>query len=250
MSKNDNFITYDKNFFEIKFNDNLDSEFENILRNNPYTEQDKIDELFSHLVILDEIKKHRNIEEKNLITKNIDFSISYAENGKKITEYLSIPFGMGHFSKGIEHLIEIGRVELDKDGGQKKDKIINFLKEKCSALIKPPKITIEKLEKNGWDTLDRCAEILNTISTPELSHFIKGFLETGKESKNKLEEIHKEKMKDSNITSHKTDTKNNKNQEKIEDMKRKVEKIANQKKTNLNPQEKEINNYKNLGMAR
>lgn len=47
-----------------------------------------------------------------------------------------------------------------------------------------------------------------------------------------------------------TDTKNNKNQEKIEDMKRKVEKIANQKKTNLNPQEKEINNYKNLGMAR
>lgn len=59
----------------------MDSEFENILRNNPYTEQDKIDELFSHLVVLDEIKKHRNIEEKNLITKNIDFSISYAEKG-------------------------------------------------------------------------------------------------------------------------------------------------------------------------
>lgn len=57
-------------------------------------------------------------------------------------------------------------------------------------------------------------------------------------------------MKDSNITSHQKDTKNNKNQEKIEDMKRKVEKIANQKKTNLNTQEKEINNYKNLGMAR
>lgn len=79
---NENVIAYDENFFEIKFNDNLDPEFGNILRKNPYTEQNKIDELLSHLVTIDEIKKHKNIAEKNLVTKNIDFSISYVENGK------------------------------------------------------------------------------------------------------------------------------------------------------------------------
>lgn len=65
------------------------------------------------------------------------------ENGKKITENLSIPFGMGHFAKGIEHLKEIGRVEYDTP---QKDSL-SFLKEKFQALTKPPKIPIESLEK-------------------------------------------------------------------------------------------------------
>lgn len=65
---NENVITYDENFFEIKFNDNLDLEFGNILRNNPYTEQNKIDELLSFSYHRWN-KKHKNIAEKNLVTK-------------------------------------------------------------------------------------------------------------------------------------------------------------------------------------
>lgn len=244
---------YDDNYFEIKFSEKLDEkEFGNILRNNPYVEQDKIDEVLSHLVTLDEIKKEMNLVNKNLITKNIDFSISYIENGEKITENLSVPFGMGHFSKGIEHLREIGKTEYDKNQQIQKNKTLNFLKNKFKALELPPKIKLENLEKNGWDTLDKCAEILNTISTPELSSFIKNFLETKGKPQDKnnplndLVKILKENAKNQSKESSNID----KNRaEQITAMKEKVKNSVNQKKSNLN-REKEISRQSELEIAK
>lgn len=210
---------YDENYFEIKFDEKLDEkEFGNILRNNPYVEQDKIDEVLSHLVTLDEIKKEKNLADKNLITKNINFSISYIENNEKITENLSVPFGMGHFAKGIEHLRKIGKIEYDKNQQIQNNKTLNLLKEKFKALELPPKIKLENLEKQGWDTLEKCAEILNTISTPELSSFVKNFLE----NKGKIKENFSNQLKDENIDKSKV--------EQIAEMKEKVKNFVNQKK--------------------
>lgn len=240
-------LQYEDNYFEIKFDGKLnEQEFGNILRDNPYVEQDKIDEVLSHLVTLDEIKKENNLINSNLITKNIDFSISYIENGEKITENLSVPFGMGHFSKGIEHLRKIGKIEYDKHQKIKKDKTLYFLKEKFKALELPPKVNLSNLEKNGWDTLDKCAEILNTISTPELSSFIKNFLETKGKSKdknnssNKSLETLKENQKINEIDS---------KESKVAEMKEKIKNSINQKKSNLN-KEKEISRQYELEVAK
>lgn len=240
-------LQYEDNYFEIKFDEKLnEQEFGNILRGNPYVEQDKIDEVLSHLVTLDEIKKENNLINRNLITKNIDFSISYIENGEKITENLSVPFGMGHFSKGIEHLRKIGKIEYDKHQEIKKDKTLDFLKEKFKALELPPKVNLSNLEKNGWDTLDRCAEILNTISTPELSSFIKNFLETKGKSKDKNNSSNKslEGLKE-NPNINQIDSK----ESKVAEMKEKIKNSINQKKSNLN-KEKEISRQYELEVAK
>lgn len=244
---------YDDNYFEIKFDENLDEkEFGNILRNNPYVEQDKIDEVLSHLVTLDEIKKETNLINKNLITKNIDFSISYIENNQKITENLSVPFGMGHFSKGIEHLREIGKTEYDKNQQIQKNKTLDFLKNKFKALELPPKIKLENLEKSGWDTLDKCAELLNTISTPELSSFIKNFLESkgkAQDKNNPLNDLVKT-LKENTKNQSKESLNIDKNRaEQIAEMKEKVKNSVNQKKSNLN-KEKEISRKSELEIAK
>lgn len=245
MKQNDKKPKIADDYFEIKFDENLnEKEFGNILRNNPYTEQDKIDKILSHLVTLDEVKKEQNLTERNLITKNIDFSISYAENGEKITENLSIPFGMGHFSKGIEHLREIGKIEYDKNQQIQKNKTLNFLKEKCKSLELPPTINISELEKKGWNTLDKTAEILNTISSPELSSFIQNFLNSKGKPTEKPSDITKKENEKSNQYSTDSDR-----EKQIAEMKAKVKSVVNQKKSEVT-KEKEISKNQTLEVVK
>lgn len=245
MKQNDKKPRIADDYFEIRFDEKLDEkEFGNILRNNPYIEQNEIDEVLSHLVILDEVQKEKNLVDKNLITKNINFSISYAENGEKITENLSIPFGMGHFSRGIEHLREIGKIEYDKKQEIQKNKTLNFLKEKCKSLELPPTININELEKKGWDTLDKTAEILNTISSPELSSFIQNFLNSKGKPTEKPTDIAKKENEKSNQYSTDFDR-----EKQIAEMKAKVKSVVNQKKSEV-VKEKEVSKSQKLEVVK
>lgn len=170
-------IKTDDNFFEISFKD---SETNRLL--NLYTEhkdtygqnenKEEIDEVLSHLVALDAARK-----EKIKNDGNIDFTISYGLNGKRVEESMSVPLGMGHFGKGINHLRENfgANLESNIDSKQEKDNTSNRLDKICSALKMPPKLALDELDEKGWDTIGKMADLAKGLSSPELAGFLAGF---------------------------------------------------------------------------
>ncbi|WP_110558748.1 hypothetical protein [Helicobacter cinaedi] len=170
-------IKTDDNFFEISFKD---SETNRLL--NLYTEhkdtygqnenKEEIDEVLSHLVALDAARK-----EKIKNDGNIDFTISYGLNGKRVEESMSVPLGMGHFGKGINHLRENfgANLESNIDSKQEKDNTSNRLDKICSALKMPPKLALGELDEKGWDTIGKMADLAKGLSSPELAGFLAGF---------------------------------------------------------------------------
>ena len=75
--------------------------------------------LFSHLVALDVARKENIKSNGNIDTPNIEFSIAYGLNGRRVEEYMSVPLGMGHFETGINHLRENFGVDLESKVAQK-----------------------------------------------------------------------------------------------------------------------------------
>ena len=175
-------IKTDDNFFEISFKD---SETNRLL--NLYTEhkdtygqnenKEEIDEVLSHLVALDAARKEKIKNDGDIDTPNIDFTISYGLNGKRVEESMSVPLGMGHFGKGINHLRENfgANLESDIDSKQEKDNTSNRLDKICSALKMPPKLALDELDEKGWDTIGKMADLAKGLSSPELAGFLAGF---------------------------------------------------------------------------
>ena len=167
-----------KTNFSIYIDKDTDKEFEVLLQKQPYINEKEISELFSHLVHIDETQKEKNIFDGKLNNKFIKMKFSYPnpdEPSKSETEILKIPLGYGHFSRGLEHLREIGKENLDKEVS-KSDKFFKALSEKYDKYLKnPTAIGIDSLQKSGWATMESCAKILECFPSEELQQLLKGF---------------------------------------------------------------------------
>lgn len=232
----------DKNtYFNVDIDKNISEEFHYLFEKAPYTTEKEIGELFSHLVYIDEIQKEKNIQDSKLSSKVIKLKFIYNDNNGAKVENLQIPFGQGHFSKGIKHLREIGKIDWEKD---LKEQDLN---EKLSKifdkyLTKPPALDV--LKEVGGSTLKQCAKILDTIPSPELQSFLQAFMSGDENFRDKLFDFKdKEKTQEQEQKSNENEKSKD---EKIKEMQQETKAIA-QKKGKTKEREREINNFKDLG---
>ncbi len=165
-------------FFEISFEDSQTNRLLNLVTEHKDTygqneNKEEIDSVLSHLVALDAARKEKIKNDGNIDTPNIDFTISYGLNGKRVEESMSVPLGMGHFEKGINYLRENFGVDLEskKETQKLNSRLDNF----CSALKMPPKLALDELDEKGWDTIDKMADLAKGLSSPEFAGFLAGF---------------------------------------------------------------------------
>ena len=237
-------------YFNVDIDKNISEEFQYLLEKAPYTTEKEIGELFSHLVYIDEIQKEKNAQDSKISDKVIKLKFMYNDNDGAKVENLQIPFGQGHFSKGIKHLREIGKIDwenqlkeqnLDEELGKTYDKY----------LTKPPATDV--LTEVGSSTLKQCAKILETVPSPELQGFIAAFMGGDEKARNKLFVKDEENEKKQDSTKDKEETKkpseNEKNKEyKVKDFKQEVKSAAQKKRNNTKEREKIRSNYKDLGI--
>ncbi|WP_395149009.1 hypothetical protein [uncultured Helicobacter sp.] len=165
-------------FFEISFEDSQTNRLLNLVTEHKDTygqneNKEEIDSVLSHLVALDAARKEKIKNDGNIDTPNIDFTISYGLNGKRVEESMSVPLGMGHFEKGINYLRENFGVDLESK--KETQKLNNRLDNFCSALKMPPKLALDELDEKGWDTIDKMADLAKGLSSPEFAGFLAGF---------------------------------------------------------------------------
>ena len=173
-------------FFEISFEDSQTNRLLNLVTEHKDTygqneNKEEIDSVLSHLVALDAARKEKIKNDGNIDTPNIDFTISYGLNGKRVEESMSVPLGMGHFEKGINYLRENFGVDLESK--KETQKLNNRLDNFCSALKMPPKLALDELDEKGWDTIDKMADLAKGLSSPEFAGFLAGFQEAIKEKR-------------------------------------------------------------------
>lgn len=222
-------------FFKVEVDKNISDEFSYLLEKSPYTSENEIAELFSHLVYVDEAQKEKNLQDLKLNDKAIKLRFILNDNGENKVENLHIPLGQGHFSKGINHLREIGKINWENDIKE------NSLSQKLSEifdkyLTKPPVLDIA--QQGTLATLQKCADILETVPSPELQEFLTAFMGDKKQTikyfsnnENKKEDREQEKSKE----------------EKIADLKAKVKNFS-EKKSNIKERAREITNHKDRGI--
>lgn len=165
-------------FFEISFEDSQTNRLLNLVTEHKDTygqneNKEEVDSVLSHLVALDAARKEKIKNDGNIDTPNIDFTISYGLNGKRVEESMSVPLGMGHFEKGINYLRENFGVDLESK--KETQKLNNRLDNFCSALKMPPKLALDELDEKGWDTIDKMADLAKGLSSPEFAGFLAGF---------------------------------------------------------------------------
>lgn len=181
MSIFNNLKKTDDDFFEISFESNETNKALSLANEHKDTygqnnNKDEIDSVLSHLVALDVARKENIKSNGNIDTPNIEFSIAYGLNGKRVEEYMSVPLGMGHFEKGINHLRENFGVDLESKVAQKeKEHTDTRLDKFCSALKMPPTLSLDELDEKGWDTIGKMADLAKGLSSPELAGFLAGF---------------------------------------------------------------------------
>lgn len=260
MSILNNLVKTSDDFFEISFESNDINRLLNLSRDEKDTygqngNKDEIDSVLSHLVALDSARKENIKSDGNIDTPNIEFTIAYGQNGKRIEESMSVPLGMGHFEKGINYLRENFGVDLESQAAQKEKEHINKrLDNFCSALKMPPNLALDDLEEKGWDTIGKMADLAKGLSSPELASFLAGFQGAIKHHQQKDGEMDNEKFaqlmaKKLNMSAkearqviesaqarknkdHINESKNEVSQEKINEIKKKSEEaIKNQKKS-------------------
>lgn len=191
MSIFNNLKKTDDDFFEISFESNETNKTLSLVNEHKDTygqnnNKDEIDSVLSHLVALDVARKENIKSNGNIDTPNIEFSIAYGLNGKRVEEYMSVPLGMGHFEKGINHLRENFGVDLESKAAQKeKEHTDTRLDKFCSALKMPPTLSLDELDDRGWDTIDKMASLAQGLSSPELAGFLAGFQGAIKENQGK-----------------------------------------------------------------
>lgn len=183
----------EKNYFNVYISNDIDKEFASLLEKHPYTNEEEIGQLFSHLAHIDKVQQEKSISEGKICDKFIKLKFNYPNpdnNGKGETEELKIPLGQGHFSKGLNHLREIGRTNLEQNIDKKKAFFDN-LSEKYDKYLKiPTKIGIDTLQKAGWGTMEACARIVDIVPSPELQELLKGLsLGAKKEKDNNAKEL-------------------------------------------------------------
>ena len=265
-------MTKQYNYFNVEIDKNIDKEFASLLEKQPYTKEEEIQQLFSHLTYIDKIQQEKNINDGKICDKFIKLKLCYPnpENNKGEVEELKIPLGQGHFSKGINHLREIGRINLTQKIDKKKEFFDN-LSEKYDKYLKiPTKIGIDTLQKTGWGTMEACAKIIDIAPSPELQEFLKGLsLSGGKETKDNTKDLSQvmqdflEQIKQNKDIvpiakeSEKEKEVKNPNEptaEFSENDKKKIREAAKNsvKKNNVNHHKKEyeLSNNKSIGMAR
>lgn len=213
----------------------------------PYTTEKEIGELFSHLVYIDEMQKEKNAQDSKISDKIIKFQFCYNDNDGAKVENLQIPFGQGHFSKGINHLREVGKIDWEKQLKEQSldDKLSNIYDK---YLTKPPAADV--LTEVGSNTLKQCAKILETVPSPELQGFIAAFMGGDEKVRSKLFANDKEnenKQDDTKEKTKKTSENEKSKEEVIKNFKQEVKTIA-QKKSNIKERERERSNYKDLGI--
>ncbi|MCX2683801.1 hypothetical protein OQH60_07960 [Campylobacter sp. MIT 21-1685] len=163
-------------YFNVEIDKNIDKELANLLEKQPYTNEEEIGELFSHLAHIDKVQQEKNINDGKIQNKFIQLKLCYPnpENNKGELETLKIPLGQGHFTKGLNHLREIGRIELEKSLDTKKEFFKKLSERYDKYLRMPTKIGIDILQKSGWGTMENCAKIMDIAPSPELQEFLKG----------------------------------------------------------------------------
>ncbi|WP_270985538.1 hypothetical protein [Campylobacter helveticus] len=163
------------------------------MEKHPYTNEEEIGQLFSHLAHIDKMQQEKSISEGKICNKFIKLKFNYPNpdnNGKGETEELKISLGQGHFSKGLNHLREIGRTNLEQKVDKRKEFFDNLSKKYDEYLKIPTKIGIDTLQKTGWGTMETCAKIVDIVPSPELQELLKGLsLETKKEKNNSAKEL-------------------------------------------------------------
>lgn len=234
-------------YFNVYIDKDIDEEFQYLLEKEPYVSEEEIGELFSHLVYIDEIQKEKNAQDSKLSDKIIKLKFTYNDNDGAKVENLQIPFGQGHFSKGINHLREIGKIDWEKQlKEQSLDDKLSKIYDKY--LTKPPAADV--LTEVGSNTLKQCAKILETVPSPELQGFIAAFMGGDEKVRSKLFANDKEnenKQDDTKEKTKKTSENEKSKEEVIQNFKQEVKNIA-QKKSNIKERERERNNYKDLGI--
>lgn len=234
-------------YFNVDIDKNISEEFQYLFEKAPYTTEKEIGELFSHLVYIDEMQKEKNAQDSKISDKIIKLQFCYNDNDGAKVENLQIPFGQGHFSKGINHLREVGKIDWEKQlKEQSLDDKLSKIYDKY--LTKPPAADV--LTEVGSNTLKQCAKILETVPSPELQGFIAAFMGGDEKVRSKLFANDKEnenKQDDTKEKTKKTSENEKSKEEVIQNFKQEVKNIA-QKKSNIKERERERNNYKDLGI--
>ena len=234
-------------YFNVDIDKNISEEFQYLLEKAPYTTEKEIGELFSHLVYIDEIQKEKNAQDSKISDKIIKLQFCYNDNDGAKVENLQIPFGQGHFSKGINHLREVGKIDWEKQLKEQSldDKLSNIYDK---YLTKPPAADV--LTEVGSNTLKQCAKILETVPSPELQGFIAAFMGGDEKVRSKLfanDRENENKQDDTKDKTKKTSENEKSKEEVIKNFKQEVKTIA-QKKSNIKERERERSNYKDLGI--
>lgn len=196
----DNFMKTSDDFFEISFESNETNRLLNLASDQKDTygqngNKDEVDSVLSHLVALDVARKESIKSDGNIDTPNIEFSIAYGLNGKRVEESMSVPLGMGHFEKGINYLRENFGLDLEAIKTQKeKESTNNRLDRFCSALKMPPNLALDELDEKGWDTINKMADLAKGLSSPEFAGFLAGFQGAIKNSRPQDKEMDNEKF--------------------------------------------------------
>ena len=164
-------------FFEISFKDNKINRELSLVSYHKDTygqngNQEEIDCILSHLVTLDDAL-HYNISITGDLaaTRQVYFSIVYADNGKRVEESLSLPLGMGHFRNGINFLRESFPDTLYTTSSLeeilKLKKPIDRLDKFCAVLdnyTRPLEISLDKLETKGYKTIEKMWDLMENIT--------------------------------------------------------------------------------------
>ncbi|TKX28276.1 hypothetical protein DMB95_09330 [Campylobacter sp. MIT 12-8780] len=216
-------------YFNVQIDKNNDEEFLYLLEKAPYTSEEEIGELFSHLAVLDEVQKEKDASNAKISNKVLKFSFLYNDNEGAKVENLQVPLGQGHFTKGINHLRKIGKQDWEKDIKTKQfDEELS--KKFDKFLMKPPAMDV--ISKGSLGTLQKCAKILDTIPSPEFQTFLQGFMNGNEKCRIQLFG-NKEDQKAENNLEQKQENKSN------EQEKSKADKIAEiQKEVQTSTQKK------------
>lgn len=228
-------------YFNVYIDKDIDEEFQYLLEKEPYVSEEKIGELFSHLVYIDEIQKEKNAQDSKLSDKIIKLKFTYNDNDGAKVENLQIPFGQGHFSKGINHLREIGKIDWEKQlKVQNLDGELSKTYDKY--LTKPPAIDV--IGEVGSSTLKQCAKILETVPSAELQSFISAFMSGDEKARKQLFENSKDEIEEK---TQKPNENEKSKEEKVQYFKQEVKSAAQKKRNNIKEREQERSNFKDLG---